>query len=105
MPYKSDTIAIKNSKLDRRVKLQPEQKEDVRKLHKQGIAIREITRRFGVSRRLIQFVIFPERYKLNVEHYHERGGWEAYYNKKRHADYMKIHRKYKNKLYKSGKIK
>jgi hypothetical protein len=105
MPYKSDTLKINNIKLDRRVKLSPEQKEEIISLYKTGdYTIRGLTRIYEVSRRLIQFILFPDRLKKNVDNYHERGGWEAYYNKNKHAEYMKTHRKYKYKLYKENKL-
>jgi hypothetical protein len=105
MPYKSDALKIDNYKLDRRIKLSPEQKQEIISLYKTGeYTIRGLTRIYKVSRRLIQFTIFPERLKKNVDNYHDRGGWEAYYNKDKHAEYMRTHRRYKNKLYKEGKI-
>jgi hypothetical protein len=57
-----------------------------------------------VSRRLIQFIIFPERLQKNIDNFHDRGGWEAYYNKKRNTVYQRKHRRYKYKLYKEGDI-
>jgi hypothetical protein len=104
MPFKSDKLKIDNTKLDRRVKLQPEQKLEIIKLHSNGMTIRAITRLYKVNRRLIQFIIFPERLKKNIQNYRDRGGWEAYYNKKKRREYMKKHRDYKNKLYKNGDI-
>ena len=48
---------------DGRRKLNEEQKEHIRSLYKKGMGIRAIARKYeGIcSRRLIQFVIFPER--------------------------------------------
>lgn len=102
MPYiheKKGTLILKKIHKDRRIKLNEEDKENIIKLHKQGISIREITRRYNVSRRLIQFIIFPERYVRNVENYHARGGWQAYYDKDRRRTTMKEHRHYKQSVF------
>lgn len=95
MPYKTDKKKLGNPLLDRRVKLLPEQKEIVKKLHKDGTAIREITRMFKVSRRTIQFILFPERHLKNLADRKKRGGSKQYYNKDYHSRAMKSHRRYK----------
>lgn len=46
---------------DRRIKLTDEQKESVRKMRTEGFSMRELAREFKVSRRLIQFTVYPER--------------------------------------------
>jgi transposase len=105
MPYKSEKIIIAHSKYDRRIKLTKKDKARVVYLYDKGVAIREITRRFNVSRRLIQYIIFPERHARNLQQREERGGSAFYYDKDKHKEYMKGHRRYKQKLYVSKKIK
>jgi hypothetical protein len=101
MPYKSEKIAIKNPTLDRRVKLLPSDKEKIKKLHQEGIPIREITRRYKVSRRLIQFILFPERLaKINYP-----GHWKKYYKKEKQTIAIRKHRRYKQELFKKGQLK
>lgn len=95
-PYKSDSIAINNEKLDRRRKISNKQREQIKHLASEGVPIRQITKLFGVSRRTIQFILFPER-KLKQD-------WRKYYDKVKRREYMKRHRAYKNKLYKEGLI-
>ena len=46
---------------DRRCKWTQEDKEDVKYLFSLGLSQREISRRTGISRRLISFILFPER--------------------------------------------
>lgn len=103
MPYKSAKIPINNELLDRRVKLLQADKEEVRKLHKQGYSMRKLAIEFKVSRRLIAFIIYPERLKAE----RERDGkkkWRRYYTKEKHRNYMKRHSRYKQELYIKGLI-
>jgi hypothetical protein len=73
----------------------------VRWWYDQGTSITQIAKMFKVNKRLIQFELFPERKKKNLEHRQDRGGWKAYYKGgKEWAETMKDHRKYKNKLLK-----
>lgn len=49
---------------DLRIRLSDEDREEIRYRHKSGgVSIRELAETYGVNRRLIQFVIYPERYK------------------------------------------
>ena len=95
MPYITDKKKIGNPALDRRVKLLPHQKEEIKRLHKKGMAIRAITRKYNVNRRLIQFILFPERHKKNLKDRKKRGGWKQYYKKEYHTEKIREHRRYK----------
>jgi len=106
MPFLSDKkglFKLAGTALDRRRKLDDNDRAKIRLLYQQGYAIREITRRFGVSRRLIQFIIFPERKVRDLELRAERGGSMAYYDRDKQREYIKKHRRYKNKMFKIGK--
>ena len=98
MPYKTDKIPINNPEKDKRVKLLPEDKEAIKKLYQNGESIHGITRKFKVDKRLIQFVLFPERQKRNLELREKRGGWRQYYSKEKHSQSMKEHRHYKRRI-------
>jgi len=106
-----DQLRIKNPKLDRRVKLLPEQKQEIlSKKHLLGktLSQRMIARQYGVSRRTIQFIIAPEKLELNKLARKRRGGSTAYGRKyqKENPDYlarkMREYRKYKKQLVKQG---
>lgn len=97
MPFKTDKLKIGNS-LDRRVRLLPQQKEEAKKMYQDGISIRGITRHFKVSRRLIQFILFPERKQKNLDDRKKRGGWKQYYRKNEWAKTMKEFRRHKYNL-------
>lgn len=105
MPRITDTQAIKCPFLDRRTKLLPCQKEMCIYWHNNGSSINSIAKMFKVNKRLIQFILFPERQKRNVELRHERGGTMIYYNKKKHAETTKEHRQYKYNTLPDGKAK
>ena len=82
---------------DRRVKLTDSDREKIKRLHKKGLGIREIARMFEkkCSRRLIQFVIYPERLKKLYQTQKEEKHWKIYYNKDKWRESMRNHRKYK----------
>ena len=68
MPRKSDSIPIKDEKLDRRVKLTTEQKIEVKLLYDDGNhSQRTLAVKFGVSRWTIQFIIDPSKKEKNLE--------------------------------------
>lgn len=101
MPYTTEKQALKDPFLDRRRKLLPCQREMVEYWYKvQGASITSIAKMFKVNKRLIQFILFPERHKKNISDRQDRGGWQQYYNKEDHAESMKDHRRYKHKTLK-----
>lgn len=104
MPYKIEKTNLPEA-LDRRIKLRACQKRMVREMHLTGLySIRCLTKLWGVSRRTIQFVLFPERAELNVELRNKRGGSRAYYDKDKHTAAIRDHRKYKQSLHLEGQI-
>ncbi len=105
MPYKTDKLSIKDPFLDRRVKLLPCEKDEIKKLHKEGASIHSLARSYDVCRRTIGFIVYPERKKRDLELRRDRGGSMAYYKKEKHAAYMRGHRKHKQKVlaYRLGK--
>ncbi len=94
-----DKYTIKNEKLDKRIKLTKEDKKEIEELHKlKALSIRGIARLYKVDKRLIQFVLYPERQKRNIQLRAERGGSTQYYNKDKNTIAMRKHRAYKKKL-------
>ena len=105
MPFKSGKILIEKTSFDRRVKLTDDDKELIRKISKEeNLSQRELARKFNVSRRLIQYVLDPEKLTENKRIREERGGTKQYYDKEKHREYMKDHRRYKQDLYIKGEI-
>lgn len=103
MPEKVDKIKLPKG-FDRRVKLTDGDKEKIKSLYEAGNPIRGIAREFeGVcSRRMIQFILFPDRRKLVAEQYKERRKDGRYYSKEAHREAIKSLRHYKKKLIKDG---
>lgn len=103
MPEKVDKMIIPR-KFDRRVKLTEVDKEKIKSLHSAGFPIRFIAREFEdkCSRRMIQFVLFPERGKLVAEQFKERRKDGRYYSKENHREAIKGTRRYKKELLKRG---
>ena len=74
MPYKSEKIIkLAGTSKDRRRKLSDEQKDEIAAL-KGTISQRECAKRYGVSRRTIQFIWDPDKHKRNLQCRQERGG-------------------------------
>lgn len=65
-----------------------------------GTGIRALARMFKVDKRLIQFILFPERKQKNLEDRQARGGSKQYYNREYHNKKTDEHRKYKYKILK-----
>lgn len=99
MPYLSEKIKLPRT-LDRRVKLTQEDKDDILLRYKRGEAIHAIARAFkGVcSKRMIQFVVFPERLEKLVKKHIAEKSHLKYYNKEKWRETMREHRAYKQDL-------
>lgn len=99
MPYWFEDKKLKIPyKEDRRRHLTEEDKEDIKMFHYDfGLGIREISRLYEnkCSRRMIQFVLFPERLEKVKSYY----SWKKYYTKKKRAEYMRKYRKHCKELF------
>ena len=103
MPFKSEKIVIAGSEHDRRCKLTDVQKDQIIAL-RGTISQRKCAEQFGVSRRTVQFLWYPEKLEANKQARQARGGWKQYYNKTNWAETMREHRRYKQELYNAGLI-
>jgi hypothetical protein len=98
MPRKTDLLALNDPFFKRSVKLLPCQKEMVKHWYEKGTSITQIAKDFKVSKRLIQFILFPERQEKNLQDRKERGGTTIYYVKEKHTKATKEHRDYKKQI-------
>lgn len=103
MPYKSESIKIEHTKHDKRHKLTDGQKDKIISL-RGVVSCHRVALEFGISRRTVQFLWYPERIERNKQLRKERGGSRIYYTKEKNAEYHKIHRHYKQELYLAGEI-
>jgi len=92
-------IAALDKSEDLRVRLTPEDKEDIRQMHREGQSIRGLARLYEVDKRLIQFTVFPERLERNYQLRLERGGSTIYYRREKHTLAMRKHRRHKREVY------
>ncbi|MCY7911227.1 hypothetical protein MOB65_20435 [Bacillus inaquosorum] len=106
MPHKSEKMAISNQKHDKRVKLTDDDKEKIRKEYATGlVSQRGLAKKYGVSRRAIQFALDPEKLERAKKQFAERQKEGRYYNKDKHKEYMRKHREHKKELYNKGLLK
>jgi len=102
MPYISEKTKLAGTEYDKRIKLTMEDKKEVCYLYEASkYSIHGLAKKFKVSRRLIQFILFPER----LVKARANRDWQKYYTKKKNRGYMKKHRRYKQTLYKLGLLK
>lgn len=96
MPYafEGKTLIPAIPGLDRRVKLTSEQRAEIQFLSS-TLSVRALARRFSVSRRTVQFILFPDRLEANKV---KRGGSRKYYDSDYHREAIKSHRHHKQKL-------
>ena len=91
--------------LDKRRVLSEEHKEKISSLYKTGtFSQRQLAQEYGVSRRLIQFIIDPEKLKRQKELFRERRKDGRYYDREKHTKAIRELRRKKAKLYKEGKL-
>lgn len=108
-----DKISIKkhgaNKKLDRRVKLQAEDKIAIRNQYfnvheSERPTMTALAAKYNVDRRLIQFVLFPEREERHKIQASIRQKDGRYYNKEKGRKKMQEYRDYKRSLIESGEL-
>jgi len=80
--------------LDKRVKLTDDDRAEIRRLSQapHSYSQRELARAFGVSRRLVTFVLFPERLAPARALFKERRKDGRYYDKEKHTQAQRNHR-------------
>lgn len=105
MPYKSEKIKL-GDKYDRRIKLNDEQRSEILDLrNKLGISYNKLAKQFNVSKSLIINICNPdiaEKKRLAFIKRQREGRYKP--TKEEWNETMREHRKYKQKLYKEGKI-
>lgn len=106
MPYKSEKIKLSRSQ-DRRIKLTDKQRKEIKEKYATGLySQRALAREYGVSRRLIAFVLDDAKYQKCKEQFKERRADGRYKpTKEEWAKTQKEHRQYKQKLYLDGELK
>lgn len=103
--YKSEKIKL-SPEQDRRIKLNDKQREEIREKYTIGMySQRNLAEEYGVSRRLITFILDPDKAKKNAEQLKQRRADGRYKpNKEKWAAIMREHRHYKQELYLKGEL-
>lgn len=112
MPAIVDKLRVTNGsdeKLDRRIKLTSAEKQTIREQYFrmkecERPTMTSLAKEYGVDRRTIQFILYPEREVRQRELARERRKDGRYYDKERHRKYMQNYRDYKRALVKAGKL-
>ena len=102
MPYAHTKKKIP-PELDRRIKLTEEERETIRALYKEKMPIRAIAKEYPqISRRLIQFIVDPERAernkKNNKQWQKENGNIFQRIGREKWAEIQREHRRYKQSI-------
>jgi len=101
-PYGKAIATLLGDAHDKRVKIPKSEHEYIRQRHKAGEGIRHLGRVYGVDKRTIQFILFPERLAIVRKHSKARGqSRKSYLNEKgkKWADRMKELRHRKKSLF------
>nr|DAE30238.1 MAG TPA: Protein of unknown function (DUF2481) [virus sp. ct5rm7] len=106
MPYRSEKILICGTQYDRRQKLTPEQRAEIfHRYHTEDVSQRQLAQEYGISRRLVTFIIDPEKMETASEGLKRRKAKGLYKpDKQKWAATVREHRRYKQQLYKQGQI-
>lgn len=90
MPYRTDRMTVAQCGLpDRRRKLTEEQKCEIRQ--SSGISLRKLAAQYGVDKRTIQFVLYPERLVAA----RANRNWRDFHDKAKFNKSVRIYRHYK----------
>lgn len=106
MPYAHEARKLKipsTPGLDRRVKLSDGDRNEIRE-NIEGMTIADLAKEYGVSRRTVQFILFPEKLERNIALRKARGGSKVYYDRDKATEATRVHRRHKKKLYDEGKL-
>ena len=88
---------------DKRLRLSPLLREEIRQ-NEERLSLRKLAAKYGVSKRLIQFIINPEKHAENLKRREERGGSTVYYDPEKHREAMQRHREHKAELLTKGEL-
>ena len=104
MPYKSEKIKLQGMQ-DRRKKLTDEQREEIKDLYGSGFySLNNLAKRFNVSKKTILLIVNKNSADKAKEYRKEH--WREWQRKgEEHNKAIMNTRRYKNKLYKDGKLK
>lgn len=93
-------------KLDGRRKLPASKHKTIRRLYASGKwSQRELARKYNVSRRLITFILYPERELKQKQAVKRERRWLRYYDREKHTESIRNLRQKKRELLQAKLIK
>lgn len=108
MPYKSEKKGLLiPQEYKASTRISDEDRLEVVRLRKENPGYwsqRKLASKFGVSRRLITFILDPEKAQRAKELFAERQKTGRYYDKEKRKFEMRRHRAYKRQLFEEGKL-
>lgn len=104
MPYKSEKIKLKGLQ-DRRKRLTDEQRERIKELYGTGLySLNDLAKKYSVSKKTILLIVNKDSAEKAKQYRKEH--WKDWQRKgEEHNKAIANTRKYKQELYKSGKLK
>lgn len=104
MPYKSEKIKLQGLQ-DRRKRLTDEQREEIKDLYSTGCySLNDLAKQYNVSKKTVLLIVNKES-EERAKQYRKDHWKEWARDNKEHAEAIKKTRRYKQELYKSGKLK
>lgn len=112
MPSKTDSLRVGPAN-DGRRKLMDDERAEIRRKYlsanivsgtRNPCSMRSLAAEYGVSRRLIQFCVYPERDKVQKERVKKERRWLKWYDKEKHRDSMRKLREKKKRIHGSAQI-
>lgn len=104
MPYKSSKIKLEGLQ-DRRKRLTDKQKEEIKELYGTGFySLNDLAKKFNVSKKTILLNVNSESAERAKQY--RKDHWREWQRKgEEWNEIVRDHRKYKQRLYKEGKLK
>ena len=87
-----------DEKDDGRRKILTSQHAEIRQCYKELRSMRAVAKKYGVDKRLIQFIVYPERYRALLDSRIEKKAWLLYYDRESHNESIRKLRAKKRKL-------
>lgn len=104
MPYKSEKIKLSREQ-DRRVKLTDKQREEIKELYGTGFySLNDLAKKFKCSKKTVLLIVNAES-AAKAKQYRKENWKQWQGTKEEHREAIKNTRRYKNELYKTGKLK
>ena len=104
MPYKSEKIKLDGLQ-DRRKRLTDEQRKEIKELYETGCySLNDLAKRFDVSKKTILLIVNKDSAEKAKQYRKEH--WKEWQRTgEEWNEIVREHRRYKQKLYKDGKLK